>query len=60
MQNGSSRRSAPVWAYRMRAAPASPPQTTTAEQLGTLAELRERDAITPEEYESAKSQLLHR
>ncbi len=45
---------------RTPSAPASPPQTTTAEQLGTLAELRERDAITPEEYESAKSQLLHR
>ena len=35
------------------------PPATTAEQLGTLADLRDRDAITPEEYESAKAQLLH-
>jgi len=40
-------------------APAAPPAATTADQLGTLADLRERDAITPEEYESAKAQLLH-
>jgi hypothetical protein len=37
----------------------APPPTTTADQLSRLAELRERDAITPEEYESAKSELLH-
>lgn len=35
------------------------PAATTAEQLDTLAGLRERDAITPEEYASAKAQLLH-
>ena len=33
--------------------------STTADQLARLADLRDRDAITPEEYESAKSQLLH-
>jgi len=32
---------------------------STADQLARLAELRDRDAITREEYESAKSQLLH-
>lgn len=47
-------------ARRPPAAPPSPPQATTAEQLGTLADLRARDAITPEEYESAKAELLHR
>jgi Short C-terminal domain len=31
---------------------------TTTDQLGRLADLRDRGAITPEEYESAKSQLL--
>ncbi|HTX09981.1 MAG TPA: SHOCT domain-containing protein [Solirubrobacteraceae bacterium] len=31
---------------------------TTVDQLGRLAELRDRGAITPEEYESAKAQLL--
>ena len=36
-----------------------PPAASTADELSRLAELRERDAITPEEYESAKSQLLH-
>lgn len=41
------------------AAPASPRAATTAEQLDTLADLRKRDAITPEEYASAKDQLLH-
>lgn len=39
--------------------PAPPPPATTVEQLDTLAGLRERDAITPEEYASAKAQLLH-
>jgi hypothetical protein len=32
--------------------------STTADQLGRLADLRDRGAITPEEYESAKAQLL--
>ncbi len=32
---------------------------STADQLARLADLRDRDAITPEEYESAKAQLLH-
>ncbi|MGZ4168014.1 MAG: SHOCT domain-containing protein [Solirubrobacteraceae bacterium] len=40
-------------------APGTPTPATTADQLSRLADLRERDAITPEEYESAKSQLLH-
>jgi Short C-terminal domain len=31
---------------------------TTSDQLTQLADLRERGAITPEEYESAKAQLL--
>jgi Short C-terminal domain len=31
---------------------------TTVDQLGRLADLRDRGAITPEEYESAKAQLL--
>jgi len=39
--------------------PAPPPPATTVEQLDALADLRERDAITPEEYASAKAQLLH-
>lgn len=33
--------------------------TTTAEQLNQLAELRAHDEITSEEYQAAKSQLLH-
>jgi hypothetical protein len=37
----------------------APTSATTAEQLSRLADLRDREAITPEEYESAKSQLLH-
>jgi len=37
----------------------APAGATTAEQLSRLADLRDRDAITPEEYESAKAQLLH-
>jgi hypothetical protein len=32
--------------------------STTVDQLGRLADLRDRGAITPEEYESAKAQLL--
>lgn len=38
------------------AAPAAP--ETTVEQLKQLAELRERDAITTDEYDAAKTQLL--
>jgi hypothetical protein len=32
--------------------------STTVDQLGRLADLRDRGAITPEEYESAKARLL--
>ena len=39
--------------------PAAAGASTTADQLSRLADLRDRDAITSEEYESAKSQLLH-
>jgi hypothetical protein len=39
--------------------PAAAAGASTADQLARLAELRDRDAITSEEYESAKSQLLH-
>jgi hypothetical protein len=39
--------------------PAAAGASSTADQLARLADLRDRDAITPEEYESAKSQLLH-
>jgi Short C-terminal domain len=37
----------------------APEGGSTADQLSRLADLRDRDAITPEEYESAKSELLH-
>jgi hypothetical protein len=40
-------------------ASAAPTAATTADQLSRLADLRDREAITPEEYESAKSELLH-
>jgi hypothetical protein len=40
-------------------APAAAGGATTADQLARLADLRDRDAITAEEYESAKSELLH-
>ncbi len=40
--------------------PASPPPATTAEQLKQLAELREQNALTADQYEAAKSELLHR
>ena len=36
-------------------APAAP---TTADQLKQLADLRDRGAITPDEYQSAKAKLL--
>ncbi|HYZ80951.1 MAG TPA: SHOCT domain-containing protein [Solirubrobacteraceae bacterium] len=48
--------------FRRPRSPAPGPETSTgstADQLSRLAELREHDAITPEEYESAKAQLLH-
>jgi hypothetical protein len=42
------------------AAPAAPAaDTTLPEQLERLTKLREQGALTPEEYESAKSNLLH-
>jgi hypothetical protein len=47
---------------RRRRSPAPPPDApteSTADQLSRLAELRDRNAITPVEYESAKAQLLH-
>ncbi|MFL5859496.1 MAG: SHOCT domain-containing protein [Solirubrobacteraceae bacterium] len=50
---------AAAWRSRRSATPPPAGTSTTAEQLARLADLRERDAITPEEYESAKSQLLH-
>jgi Short C-terminal domain len=37
----------------------SPPSETTADQLNKLAELRDHGALTAEEYETAKTQLLN-
>jgi hypothetical protein len=52
-----------VTSLRRRGHASDPPTaagaSSTADQLSRLADLRERDAITSEEYESAKSQLLH-
>ena len=42
---------------RATSAPAAP---TTAEQLKQLADLRDQGAISPDEYQAAKAQLLHR
>ncbi len=39
--------------------PSTSASATTAEQLKQLAELRDHGAITPEEYATAKEQLLH-
>jgi Short C-terminal domain len=43
---------------RAAKAPPPPPVTTTVEQLAQLAQLRDHGAITPAEYQTAKSQLL--
>jgi hypothetical protein len=52
-----------VGSLRHRGHASDPPgaaaASTTADQLARLADLRDRDAITSEEYESAKAQLLH-
>ena len=39
--------------------PASPNAPTTAEQLSQLADLRDRGAISPDEYQTAKAKLLN-
>jgi Short C-terminal domain len=44
---------------RRSSSPPATSTTSTADELSRLADLRERDAITPEEYETAKAQLLH-
>ena len=43
---------------RQSGGPSAPSGGTTADQLKQLAELRDSGAITPEEYQSAKTQLL--
>ncbi|MGH2881286.1 MAG: SHOCT domain-containing protein, partial [Solirubrobacteraceae bacterium] len=42
-----------------RANPQSPPMASTADQLTQLADLRDRGAITPEEYQAQKEKLLN-
>ena len=54
---------APVAAALPAAAPAGPPAMTSAEAataISSLADLRDRGAITPEEYEAKKAELLAR
>ena len=42
-----------------RANPQTPPGASTADQLTQLADLRDRGAITPEEYQAQKEKLLN-
>jgi Short C-terminal domain len=59
----NARSGATTHAIRTRVAsmrrPTSPPSETTADQLNQLAELRDKGALTADEYETAKTQLLN-
>jgi hypothetical protein len=59
----NARSGAATQAIRTRVAsmrrPTSPPSETTADQLNQLAELRDKGALTADEYETAKTQLLN-